>query len=127
MTELDLQETRIDPRRTESFTDLRHDIGTFGPGHLINPQEPSCTDYSFYPHTHRRDIGDPFFVTGQKAYKTIRNASGDPGAEARRAEKTISPFYFLALLSVAGSLAPIKWLKAGMPLKTTALATALIC
>ena len=64
MTELDLQETRIDPRRTESFTDLRHDIGTFG------------------------------------------------------------PFYFLALLSVAGSLVPIKWLKAGMPLTTTALTAA---
>src|SRR5260370_38714936 len=44
------QETRIHPCRTKSSTDLRHDVRSLGPGYLINPQEPSCTDYGPYPH-----------------------------------------------------------------------------
>lgn len=74
----------------------------------------------------------PVLVSGQRAYKTIRNAADDAGAEALdehmdRAEKTIGAFYFLALLSLTGLLIPIKWPKAATPLTTTALAAALIC
>jgi len=71
-------------------------------------------------------------LSQQRAYKTIRNASDDPGAEALdehmdRAEKMISAFYFLAFLSVPGILVPIKLPKVGMSLTTTALTAALIC
>jgi hypothetical protein len=60
-------------------------------------------------------------VTGQRAYKTIRNESDDAGADwldehMDRAEKTIGAFYFLAALGVVGLLVPIKWPKAAFPL-----------
>jgi hypothetical protein len=74
----------------------------------------------------------PVLLSGQRAYKTIRNTADDPGAEVLdehmdRAEKTIGAFYFLALLSLAGLLVPIKWPKTGLPLTITTLAVALIC
>lgn len=74
----------------------------------------------------------PVLVSGQRAYKTIRNMSDDAGAEALdehmdRAEKTIGAFYFLAVLALAGLLVPIKWPKAGFPLTAATLALALIC
>ena len=51
----------------------------------------------------------PVFVTGQRAYKTIRNASDDAGADwldehMDRAEKTIDAFYLLAALARSRSL-----------------------
>src|SRR5260370_22524677 len=74
----------------------------------------------------------PVFVSGQRAYKTIRGMSDDAGADALdehmdRAEKTIGAFYFLALLALAGLLVPIKWPKAGLPLAAVTLAVAVIC
>jgi dolichol kinase len=74
----------------------------------------------------------PVFVTGQRAYKTIRGVSDDAGAEwldehMDRAEKIIGVFYFLALLAVAGLLIPIKWPKAGLPLAAVTLAVAVVC
>jgi len=74
----------------------------------------------------------PVFVTGQKAYKTIRNQSDDAGAERLdehmdRAEKTIGVFYFLAFLALAGLLVPIKWPKAGLPLAAVTLVVAVLC
>jgi len=74
----------------------------------------------------------PVFVTGQKAYKTIRNQSDDAGAERLdehmdRAEKTIGAFYFLAFLALAGLLVPIKWPKAGLPLAAVTLVVAVLC
>ncbi|HYZ73835.1 MAG TPA: hypothetical protein VE641_12195 [Chthoniobacterales bacterium] len=74
----------------------------------------------------------PVLVSGQMAYKTIRNMSDDAGAEALdehmdRAEKTIGAFYFLALLALAGLLIPINWPKTGLPLTAATLALALIC
>ena len=38
---------------------LRNDIGILGPGHLINPAEPSCTNNGPYPHAHRRGFSLP--------------------------------------------------------------------
>jgi len=63
----------------------------------------------------------PVFVTGQRAYKTIRGLSDDPGADwldehMDRAEMTIGVFYFLAALAVAGLLVPIKWPKSAVPI-----------
>jgi len=74
----------------------------------------------------------PVFVTGQKAYKTIRNQSDDAGAERLdehmdRAAKTIGAFYFLAFLALAGLLVPIKWPKAGLPLAAVTLVVAVLC
>src|SRR6516225_5868776 len=74
----------------------------------------------------------PVFVTGQRAYKTIRGISDDAGAEwldehMDRAEKTIGAFYFLALLALAGLLVPIRWPKAGLPLTAVTLAVAVLC
>jgi hypothetical protein len=74
----------------------------------------------------------PVFVTGQRAYKTIRNQSDDAGADwldehMDRAEKTIGAFYFLAALGVAGLLVPIKWPKAAFPLAVLTLVAAILC
>jgi hypothetical protein len=74
----------------------------------------------------------PVLVSGQRAYKVIRNASDDAGQEALdehmdRAEKTIIAFYLLALLSLAGLLVPIKWPSAGVPLTAITLLLALFC
>ena len=74
----------------------------------------------------------PVLVTGQRAYKAIRSMADDTGAEALdehmdRAEKTIGAFYFLAVLAIAGLLAPIKWPKTSFPLAAVTLAVALIC
>jgi hypothetical protein len=74
----------------------------------------------------------PVFVTGQRAYKTIRNQSDDAGADwldehMDRAEKTIGAFYFLAALAIAGLLAPIKWPKSAFPLAVLTLVAAILC
>jgi hypothetical protein len=74
----------------------------------------------------------PVFVTGQRAYKTIRSVSDDAGADwldehMDRAEKTIGAFYFLAVLAIAGLLAPIKWPKTAFPLAALTLAVAILC
>jgi len=74
----------------------------------------------------------PVLVSGQKAYKTIRNLSDDAGAEALdehmdRAEKTVNAFYLLALVALAGLLVPIKWPKMGFPLATATLVLSLLC
>ena len=74
----------------------------------------------------------PVFVTGQRAYKTIRNQSDDAGADwldehMDRAEKTIGAFYFLAALGVAGLLVPIKWPKSAFPLAVLTLIAAILC
>jgi len=74
----------------------------------------------------------PVFVTGQRAYKTIRGIADDAGAERLddhmdRAEKTIGAFYFLALLALAGLLVPIKWPRAALPLTVVTLTVAVIC
>jgi hypothetical protein len=74
----------------------------------------------------------PVLVSGQRAYKTIRDMSDDAGQEALdehmdRAEKTINIFYFLAILALAGLLVPIKWPKTGFPLTAATLVLALIC
>jgi hypothetical protein len=74
----------------------------------------------------------PVLVSGQRAYKTIRDMSDDAGQEALdvhmdRAEKTVYVFYFLALLAIAGLLLPIKWPKTGFPLTAVTLVLALIC
>ena len=74
----------------------------------------------------------PVFITGQRAYKTIRGQSDDAGAawldeHMDRAEKTIGAFYFLAALALAGLLVPIKWPKTGLPLTAVTLAVAVIC
>ena len=52
----------------------------------------------------------PVFVSGQRAYKTIRGLSDDAGADwldehMDRAEKTIGAFYLMAALAAAGLLA----------------------
>src|SRR6516164_2255078 len=69
----------------------------------------------------------PVFVTGQRAYKTIRGQSDDAGADwldehMDRAEKTIGAFYFLALLALAGLVVAIKWPKSALPLAVLTLA-----
>ena len=74
----------------------------------------------------------PVFVTGQRAYKTIRGMADDAGADALdehmdRAEKTIGAFYFLAALAVVGLLLPIKWPKTAFPLATLTLVVAILC
>jgi hypothetical protein len=74
----------------------------------------------------------PVFVTGERAYKAIRSLTDDAGADwldehMDRAEKTISAFYLLALLALAGLLVPIKWPKLGMPLAALTLAAAILC
>jgi hypothetical protein len=74
----------------------------------------------------------PVLVSGQRAYKTIRNMSDDVGAEALdehmdRAEKTINAFYFLGLVALGGLVLPIKWPRTGVPLAVAALGLALFC
>ena len=74
----------------------------------------------------------PVFVTGQRAYKTIRSTSDDAGADwldehMERAEKTIGAFYFLAALAIAGLIVPIKWPKSAVPLAALTLAVAILC
>ena len=74
----------------------------------------------------------PVFVTGQRAYKSIRSVSDDAGADwldehMDRAEKTIGAFYLLALLALAGLLVPIKWPKSGTPLVALTLVVAILC
>jgi hypothetical protein len=74
----------------------------------------------------------PVFVSGQRAYKTIRGLSDDDGAEwldehMDRAEKTIDAFYVLALLAAAGLLVPIKWPKAAFWLAAATLVAAIVC
>ena len=74
----------------------------------------------------------PVFVTGQRAYKTIRGMADDAGADALdehmdRAEKTIGAFYLLAALAVAGLLVPIKWPKSAVPLAALTLIVAILC
>jgi hypothetical protein len=70
-------------------------------------------------------------VTGQRAYKAIRNMADDTGTEALdehmdRAEKTIGVFYFLAFLALAGLLIPIKWPRTALPLSAVTLTLAII-
>ena len=74
----------------------------------------------------------PVFISGQRAYKTIRDMSDDDGAEwldehMDRAEKTIGAFYSLAALAVAGLLVPIKWPKSAVPLAALTLVVAILC
>jgi hypothetical protein len=74
----------------------------------------------------------PVFVSGQRAYKAIRGLSDDDGAESLdehmdRAEKTISAFYFMALLAAAGLFVPIKWPKSAFPLASLTLVAAILC
>jgi hypothetical protein len=74
----------------------------------------------------------PVFVTGERAYKAIRSLTDDAGADwldehMDRAEKTVSAFYLLALVALAGLLLPIKWPKFGMPLAALTLAAAILC
>jgi len=74
----------------------------------------------------------PVFVTGQRAYKTIRGMADDAGADVLdehmdRAEKTIGVFYFLAALAITGLLVPIKWPKSAVPLEALTLVVAILC
>jgi hypothetical protein len=74
----------------------------------------------------------PVFVTGQRAYKTIRSISDDAGSDwldehMERAERTIGAFYFLAVLAVASLIVPIKWPKSAVPLATLTLVVAILC
>jgi hypothetical protein len=74
----------------------------------------------------------PVFVTGQRAYKTIRGMADDAGADALdehmdRAEKTIYAFYVLAAFAAAGLLVPIKWPKSAVPLAAITLVVAVLC
>ena len=74
----------------------------------------------------------PVLVSGQKAYKVVRNSSDDAGQEALdehmdRAEKRISLFYLLALLSLTALLVPVKWPKTGPPLAAATLVLAIVC
>lgn len=74
----------------------------------------------------------PVLISGQRAYKVIRNSSDDAGQEALdehmdRAEKTIALFYLLALVSLSGLLVPIKWPRTGAPLAVATLLLALVC
>src|SRR5580700_8583859 len=73
----------------------------------------------------------PVLISGQRAYKVIRNSSDDAGQEALdehmdRAEKTIALFYLLALVSLSGLLVPIKWPRTGAPLAVATLLLALV-
>ena len=74
----------------------------------------------------------PVFVTGQRAYKTMRGVSDDDGADLLdehmdRAEKTIGAFYLLAALAGAGLLLPIKLPKSSFPLAVLTLVVAIFC
>lgn len=74
----------------------------------------------------------PVLVSGQRAYKVVRNSSDDAGQEALdehmdRAEKTISLFYLLTLLSLTALLVPLKWPKTGPLLAAATLVVALVC
>jgi len=74
----------------------------------------------------------PVFVSGQRAYKTIRGLADDAGADALdehmdRAEKTIFVFYVLAAFAAAGLLVPIKWPKSAVPLAAITLVVAVLC
>src|SRR5271166_6969635 len=74
----------------------------------------------------------PVFVTGQRAYKTIRGVSDDDGDDfldehMDRAEKTIGAFYLLAALAIAGLLVPIKLPKSSFPLAVLTLVVAILC
>ncbi len=74
----------------------------------------------------------PVFVTGQRAYKTIRSISDDSGSDwldehMDRAEKTIGAFYFLAVLAIASLIVPIKWPNSAAPLAGLTLIVAILC
>jgi hypothetical protein len=74
----------------------------------------------------------PVFVTGQRAYKTIRGMADDAGADALdehmdRAEKTIFAFYVLAAFAAVGLFVPIKWPKSAVPLAVITLVVAVLC
>jgi hypothetical protein len=74
----------------------------------------------------------PVLVSGQRAYKPVRDMADDAAQEALdehmdRAEKTINVFYLLALISLAALLVPIKSPKLGPPLAAVTLALALLC
>jgi dolichol kinase len=74
----------------------------------------------------------PVFVTGQRAYKTIRSTSDDAGGDwldehMDRAEKTIGAFYFLAALAIASLIVPIKWPQSAVLLVALTLAMAILC
>src|SRR5262245_58070391 len=74
----------------------------------------------------------PVFLTGQRAYKTIRGMADDAGADALdehmdRAEKTIFAFYVLAAFAAVGLFVPIKWPKSAVPLAVITLVVAVLC
>jgi len=74
----------------------------------------------------------PVFVTGQRAYKTIRSISDDAGSDwldehMERAEKTIGAFYFMAVLAIASLIVPIKWPKTAVPLAALTLVVSILC
>src|SRR5260370_42584083 len=56
----------------------------------------------------------PVFVSGQRAYKTIRGMSDDAGADALDehmdpAAQTIGAFHFMALLHLSGVRGRVNW------------------
>jgi len=74
----------------------------------------------------------PVFLTGQRAYKTVRGMADETGADALdehmdRAEKTVFVFYVLAAFAAAGLLLPIKWPKSAVPLTAITLLVAVLC
>jgi len=74
----------------------------------------------------------PVFLTGQRAYKTVRGMADETGADVLdehmdRAEKTVFVFYVLAAFAAAGLLLPIKWPKSAVPLTAITLLVAVLC
>ena len=74
----------------------------------------------------------PILVTGQQAYKPIREMVDDDGSDwldehMARAENTIYAFYLLAAVALAGLAAPRKWPRAATPLATTSFGLSLLC
>jgi hypothetical protein len=74
----------------------------------------------------------PVFVTGQQAYKPVRGLVDDAGSDwldehMDRAEKTIYAFYLLAVVALAGLIAPHWWPRTATPLAIASGALSLVC
>ena len=126
------QKTRIHPRQAELPADLRYDIGSLALAISLVLRSRVAQITALILTLIAGVSAYPVFVSGQRAYKTIRGMSDDAGAAALdehmdRAEKTIEAFYLMAVLALAGLLIPIKWPRAGLPLTAVTFAIALIC
>lgn len=74
----------------------------------------------------------PVNLTGQRAYKTIREITDEAGtdwldAHMERAENSAPAFYALAALAAAALVVPHKWPRTTRPLAIATLMLAVVC